>query len=144
MPGSEVGSSWVPQVTGRSSSGTKVSTGDPGEKPSLWFHSVGSMGWAAALLGSAAKATRRPVSVVASAAVNRSLGNGSRQSVGSSGSHAAVGEPARAELPAPMRISRPASSAAVRAAARIPESVVLGVELSVETVRMVMLSLLVE
>ena len=56
----------------------------PGLKPSLRFHSTGLMCLPAALAGihSGLSATRRPVTVLSSWTVWRSLGNGSRQYVG--------------------------------------------------------------
>ena len=64
----------------------------PGENPSLRFHSVGSTGAPATLRGVASgeMSTRRPVGVVASRAVNWSLGNGSRHNRVSRSSHAPI------------------------------------------------------
>src|SRR3954471_5686370 len=62
--------------------GTWTMIGWPGEKPSLRFHSRGSVRLPSLFLGiaAAAKFTRRPVGVVLSALVcAKSLGNGSRQ-----------------------------------------------------------------
>ena len=65
----------------RSTPGTWARIIAPGLKPSLRFHSVGSMCTPSTLAGIDArlKLTRRPVSVLGSATVKRSLGNGSRQ-----------------------------------------------------------------
>jgi len=75
-------------VRTRSSPGTWVTISAPGLKPSLWFHSLTSMGVPCALRGMAvgARCTRRPVSVDGSGTVKKSLGNGRRQAVGSIGS----------------------------------------------------------
>src|SRR5438105_3341494 len=80
------------QVAWRSSPGTWVSAIEPGEKPSLRFHSVGSIGTPATLRGIPAmgRCTRRPVSVVGSGTVKTSFGNGSRQAAGSPPHHGAV------------------------------------------------------
>ncbi|TMK22915.1 MAG: hypothetical protein E6G68_01385 [Actinobacteria bacterium] len=58
----------VPQVCRRSRPGTNVRTSEPGEKPSLRFHSVGSIGLPTMLRGISAswKSTRFFVAVVAS------------------------------------------------------------------------------
>jgi hypothetical protein len=69
--------------------GTCVTIGEPGLKPSSRFQSVVSIGAPAALRGvaSAADAQATAVAVDRSATVKKSLGHGSRQSAGSSGSH---------------------------------------------------------
>src|SRR5687768_9649220 len=76
-------------VAVRSIPGTCVRTIDPGENPSLRFHSVGSIGTPATLRGMpvSGRLMRRPVSVVGSATVKWSLGNGRRQAAGSTASH---------------------------------------------------------
>ena len=75
-----------------SSDSTCTSRLDAGLKPSLRFHSVGSMCTPSALTGvpSTGRSTRRPVGVLGSARVNWSLGQGSRQAVGSVSSQVAV------------------------------------------------------
>ena len=61
----------VPHVRCRSSPGTKVKISDPGENPSLRFHSVGSIGLPTMLRGisGSSKSMRFPVAVVGSGRV---------------------------------------------------------------------------
>ncbi len=68
--------------------GTCTRAAWPGLNPSLRFHSwgLGRTPSTLALSQSRLNATRRPVSVVSSGTVKRSLGNGSRQWRGSRGS----------------------------------------------------------
>ena len=113
----------APRQRGGRGPGTSVRTGEPGENPSLRFHSVGSTGLpsppsvtSAPLRGIAAglKLTLRPVSVVASATVKKSLGNGSRHAAGSIGSQPMlVGTGATGAAPAPP--GSPAMVAAITA-----------------------------
>ncbi len=72
-----------------STPGTTTMPIDEGENPSLRFHSAGSTATPCALTGmpAAGRSRRRPVGRAGSAVVNRSLGQGSRQAVGSPGSH---------------------------------------------------------
>jgi hypothetical protein len=79
----------------RSTPGTLVRIGVPGLKPSLRFHSVGSIGVPATFRGIIAgeRATRRPVPLDRSATVKWSFGNGSRQAAGSIGSQPGRGPP---------------------------------------------------
>ena len=87
------------------------SAGWPGLKPSLRFHSTGSIGTSLSLRGIhwGLNATRRPVAVEASATVNRSLGNGSMHA------RATV-----ASQPAPTASSLPATVATMRGSVLVP------------------------
>ena len=69
--GTSSGGRSMENVRCRSSPGTNVRTSEPGEKPSLRFHSVGSIGLPAWLRGIASgeRSTRLPVGVVSSATV---------------------------------------------------------------------------
>jgi hypothetical protein len=89
------GSGSRPNVTVRSRPGTTASAIDPGENPSLRFHSVGSTDLPAMLRGMArgCRSTRRPVGVVGSMAVKWSLGNGNRHRRVSSSSQAPAAVP---------------------------------------------------
>lgn len=73
-------------VRARSRPGTRLSSIDPGEKPSARFHSPGDTGTPSAFFSVVRRWTRRPVGVPASATVFQSLGNGSRHAAGSIGS----------------------------------------------------------
>jgi hypothetical protein len=61
----------APPLAARSRPGSSTAIAEPGEKPSLRFHSVGSMWTPAVLAGrvSGPNATRRPVAVVRSRTV---------------------------------------------------------------------------
>src|SRR4051812_20768927 len=73
----------------RSSPGTYVTIMAPGLKPSLRFHSVGSIETPDAFAGIEArsKCTRRPVPLVGSATVKKSFGKGIRHLRVAIGSH---------------------------------------------------------
>ena len=75
-------------LTDASRPGTCTRIIEPGLKPSLRFHSVGSMWTPLVLAGIDARSseTRRPVALVGSGRVKRLLGNGSRQSPASKNS----------------------------------------------------------
>ena len=76
---------------GVSNPGTLVTIFCPGLKPSLRFQSVGLIGtfWRLRGMSETWRFSRRPVSVVPSATVKWSFGQGWRHTAGSSGSHAA-------------------------------------------------------
>src|SRR5690606_12861149 len=66
--------------------GTRLSSIEPGEKPSARFHSAGRSGTPSLFFSVVRRCTRRPVGVPPSATVYQSFGNGSRQAAGSIGS----------------------------------------------------------
>src|SRR4029079_8626005 len=117
-------------VRTRSTPGTRVTIGDPGLKPSLPFHPAGSIATPAALRGidSVWRSTRRPVAVVASATVKKSLGNGSRQAAGSIGSHRGPSTCAEAtdpgSEPAPKTSARNATSTPTPGPRHLPPRVI--------------------
>ena len=85
--------------------GTTVRICAPALKPSLRFHSCGSIGFPAALRGMAStlRSSRRPVALEASGLVNQSLGYGSMHCAGSS-----VSQPCGfvGSTPCPAQLSR--------------------------------------
>jgi hypothetical protein len=108
--------------------GTCRVMGDPGEKPSLRFHSSGWTGFPAALRGiwSMPKSIRLPVAVLGSGFVKKSFGNGWRQTAGSNGSHFGAALAAGAQKPASIATTSAAIVPRLVTARRISGRGVLG------------------
>ncbi len=87
-------------VLARSIPGTWTMIGEPGLKPSLRFHAVGSMGvpWMFLPMSETGKSTRRPVEVVGSCTVRKSSGNGRRHDVAVTGSVTIGSQPCTAAV----------------------------------------------